>query len=83
MANTNTPKTTAETNAQVEDTVQNPTTTSPGSTHGSVFHVSIVHGPGITTDPNKIYDAIAAAYTNCATNKGTVARNTMILRVDS
>ena len=83
MANINTPISAAATNTQAEDTVQNPTTVNDGNLHGNVFFLTLVFGPGRTCDPNAIYDMVDGTYGTVASQKETVARNSMILKIEA
>ena len=64
------------TNTQVQDTVQNPTTTLVDPGRG-VVHISLILR-GDNIDPNEIYDGIASTLGTVASVKSTVARNTWI-----
>jgi hypothetical protein len=76
MAAINTPVSQTATNTQVQDTVQNPTTTLTAP-EGGVVHITLQFR-GDNIDPNEIYDIIAAGLGTVASVKGTVARNTWI-----
>lgn len=83
MANINTPISAAATNTQVEDTVQNPTTTvSTGAPGNHVFHLSLIF-KGINVDPNQIYDMVDGTFGTVASVKGTVARNTHVYVIET
>lgn len=83
MANINTPITAAATSTQLDDTTQNPTTTSPSTTHGKCLYITLVYGPGVTCDPEAVYDLIEGGFTTVASQKELVARDTMILKIEA
>lgn len=84
MANFNTVISAAETKAQAEDTVQNPSTEVGGDAScGQNVFITLTFSGGQTIKAKDIYEMVDAKYGTVASIKRTVARNCFIFDIEA
>jgi hypothetical protein len=84
MANRNTPISAAETKAQMESAVGNPTSKVGGdATAGQTVFITLRFTGGQSIKPKEIYEMVDAKFGTVASIKNTAARGNYIFNIES